>query len=284
MTQRTVVVVGGTGLAGRAVVEEALRRGHRVRSVSRHVPPAARQVVGAEYVAADAVAADAPERLGAAFDGADVVVDTVNGETPATVKVLTAGAASIALAARDAGVGLAVVLSIVNVDRGTAIGYYRTKVAQERVYQASAVPTTLLRAAQFHDFFDRFFGRPTLLGALSRVGTVPYLRGARLQPIDVADVARAVVDVSAGLDAPLDGEARDEGEPGRRTVTVAGPEELDGADLARRWAAAHHSRRVPVGVPLWGWGALFASGDATAPDGRYGRVTYDQWLARTAGA
>ncbi|AEE47362.1 SDR family oxidoreductase [Cellulomonas fimi] len=284
MAERTVVVVGGTGLAGRAVVEEALRRGHRVRAVSRHVPPAARQVLGAEYVAADAVAGDAPARLGAAFAGADVVVDTVNGETPAAAKVLTAGAASIALAARDAGVGLAVVLSIVNVDRGGAVGYYRTKVAQERVYQAGAVPTTLLRAAQFHDFFDRFFGRPTLGGALSRLGTVPYLRGARLQPIDVTDVARAVVDACAAPDAPLDGPVRDEGEPGRRTVTVAGPEELDGRDLARRWAAAHGSRRVPLGLPVPGYGAFFASGDATAPDARYGRVTYDEWLARTARA
>ncbi|GCE78497.1 SDR family oxidoreductase [Cellulomonas biazotea] len=284
MTQRTVVVVGGTGLAGRAVVEEALRRGDRVRAVSRHVPPAARQVVGAEYVAADALAPDAPDLLRAAFDGADTVVDTVNGQTPAAAKVLTAGAASIALAARDAGVGLTVVLSILNVDRGTAVGYYRTKLAQERVHQAGAVPSTVVRAAQFHDFFDTFFGSPTLTGALTRVGTVPYLRGGRFQPIDVTDVARAVVDAAQGPDATVDGDVRDEGEPGRRTISVAGPEEIAAADLARLWADAHGSRRIPVGVPLPGWGPFFASGAAVAPDARYGRVTYADWLARTAEA
>ena len=48
-----IAVAGGTGLAGRAVVEEAVACGHRVRSLSRHLPALEKRVAGAEYLQTD---------------------------------------------------------------------------------------------------------------------------------------------------------------------------------------------------------------------------------------
>jgi len=64
-----IVVIGGTGYTGSAIVAEAASRGHRVTSFSRAVP--ADPVAGAEYVQGDALDGDA---LASAIAGADVVV------------------------------------------------------------------------------------------------------------------------------------------------------------------------------------------------------------------
>ncbi|MDR3106647.1 MAG: NAD(P)H-binding protein, partial [Bifidobacteriaceae bacterium] len=47
----TITILGGTGYAGSALVAEAARRGHQVRSISRKVPDAADQVKDVAYLA-----------------------------------------------------------------------------------------------------------------------------------------------------------------------------------------------------------------------------------------
>jgi uncharacterized protein YbjT (DUF2867 family) len=271
----TVVVLGGTGNAGRAVVREALSRGLTVRVLSRHVPPQddARRVEGAAYVGLDVLgdASLVAEALDGALAGADAVIDASNGMGPASMKVFTTGAERLAAAARRAGVRRVSVLSIANVDRAD-YAYYEAHVAQERTYLRAAevggVPVTIVRATQFHDFLELFFGRDGRLGRWARLGLLPVPRGTKFQSIDLSDVARALVD--AALE---DGPAR--------TWTVGGPEVLDARDMAQRWRRAHGSRRPVLAVPLpGGIGAFFRAGLNLVPDARYGQVTYDEWLAR----
>ncbi|WP_019135234.1 SDR family oxidoreductase, partial [Cellulomonas massiliensis] len=193
-----IVVVGGTGQAGRALVQAAVAQGHDVRVVSRH--PAAGQE-GVRSLRADVLAPD-DGPLRAAFEGADVVVDTLNHQGRDAARVLTTAAQAVARTALAAGVGHVVVLSIAHVDRAPGFAYYRAKVAQEDVYGAAAVPSTVVRATQFHPFLeDLLFGAPTRRGAWSRLGLVPYPRGGRLQPIDLTDVARALLEAAAGPSA-----------------------------------------------------------------------------------
>ncbi|SKC76028.1 SDR family oxidoreductase [Krasilnikoviella flava] len=82
----TIAVVGGTGQAGRAVVREAVARGHAVRVVSRRRPGDLEpSPAGVAHHAADLLADDeaqVADALAAAFDGAHAVVDTSNGMTP----------------------------------------------------------------------------------------------------------------------------------------------------------------------------------------------------------
>lgn len=68
-----ITVIGGTGYAGAAIVEEALRRGHEVKVVSRSAP--AERVSGVTYIEGSAL--DASVR-GEAFDLADAVVSATS--------------------------------------------------------------------------------------------------------------------------------------------------------------------------------------------------------------
>ncbi|MFC7878409.1 SDR family oxidoreductase [Isoptericola sp. NPDC057391] len=274
----TIAVVGGTGQAGRAVAREAASRGHAVRVVSRRRPADLER--GTAHHVVDLLDDDEARvagALAAAFDGADAVVDTSNGMTPAAQAVFTAGALRVAEAAGRAGAGRAVVLSIAAVDR-SGYGYYRAHAEQERVYAAGPVPATIVRATQFHEFLDLFLGRGSRLGAWSRLGLLPYPRGCRFQTIDLRDVARALVDAAEGAD-PL-GVAPTTGPSGAPTATVGGPQVLDARTMAAAWRRSHGSRRLPVGVPLPGaLGEFFRAGRNLVPDAAVGTITYDQWLA-----
>ncbi|GAA1719395.1 NAD(P)H-binding protein [Isoptericola hypogeus] len=273
----TITVVGGTGQAGRAVVREAMARGHDLRVVSRLRPD---DLDGAAHHAVDLLGDDegrVAAALSTAFEGVGAVVDTSNGMLPGAQEVFTTGARRVAQAAGRAGAGRVVVLSIAGVDR-SEYGYYRAHAEQERVYATGPVPATVVRATQFHEFLSLYFGPDSRLGAWSRLGLLPYPRGCRFQTVDLRDVARALVDAAEGID-PL-GVAPRPGPSGARTVTVGGPEVRGARDMARAWRRAHGSRRFLVGVPLPGaLGEFFRAGRNLVPDGAVGTVTYDQWLA-----
>jgi uncharacterized protein YbjT (DUF2867 family) len=278
----SIAVVGGTGAAGRAVVREAAARGHDVRVLSRHAPDDGGRVPGTAHHRVDLLTPDdgaVAAALDAALAGVDAVVDASNGMSPGAMKVFTVGARRLAEAAHRAGAGRVVVLSIVNVDQG-AYGYYRAKAEQERVLAAGGVPTTVVRATQFHEFLELFLGRDGRLGRWARLGLLPVPRGVRFQPIALADVARALVDAAEGT--PPGGGVPGPG-PDATTVTIGGPEVLDARKMAQAWRAAHGSRRPVVGVPLPGpLGEFFRAGRNLVPDHRYGTLTYRAWLRERA--
>jgi hypothetical protein len=66
---------------------------------------------------------------------------------------------------------------------------------------------------------------------------------------------------------------------------VGGPQVLDARDMARAWRKTHGSHRPVVAVPLPGTlGGFFRQGLNVAPDARFGRVSYAEWLARRTGS
>jgi uncharacterized protein YbjT (DUF2867 family) len=256
--------VGGTGLAGRAVVAEAVGRGLRVRVLSRHVPDAGSpvRVAGAEYVAGDILTGAGVQ---AALAGVRALVDTTNGTTRATRPTLTVGARVLTDAAALAGVRRLVLLSIVNVDRSD-FAYYQAKAEQERIYLGAQVDARLVRATQFHDLVATFCH-------LVPFGLATALDGIRFQPIAVADVARALVDQATP------GESTTE-----RTVIVGGPLIQTTRELAELWQRAHGRHGHILTVPLPGrLGDFFRSGQNLAPDRRGGTVTFEEWLASSDG-
>nr|WP_201471412.1 NAD(P)H-binding protein [Microbacterium hydrocarbonoxydans] len=80
-----IVVLGGTGYAGRHIVAEAVSRGHEVIAISRSAPSDA--VDGASYVQGSALE---PASLASAFDGADAVVSSLSPRGDMTDNVLEA--------------------------------------------------------------------------------------------------------------------------------------------------------------------------------------------------
>jgi uncharacterized protein YbjT (DUF2867 family) len=258
----TVLVTGGTGLLGRAVVGELTAAGHTVRVLSRR-PAAPGSVVD---TAVDAVVGDLATGAGldAALRGVDAVVHSASDpRDPQRVDV--EGTGRLVGAARRAGEPHLVHVSIVGIDR-IPWPYYRAKLAAERAVEASGLPWTVLRATQFHEFTD------DLLARLTRLPVVPAPRGWRFQPVDVGEVAARL---AAAVDAG----------PAGRLPDLGGPEVLTVPELTELHLTATGRRRRVVAVPVPVPGAFsraLRAGANLAPAGRAGR-TFAQFLAERTG-
>jgi uncharacterized protein YbjT (DUF2867 family) len=248
-TQRMrIAVIGGTGLIGRAVVEALARDGHEGVAVSRSA--------GVDVVSGDG--------LEAALAGCDAVIDVLNStddEGDGPRRFFTAATKNLLEAGQAAGVGHHVVLSIVGVDRMRGNPHDIGKQHQERLARSGPVPATIVRATQFHDFAG-------MMVSWTRDGDSAFVPPLLVQPVDVGDVAAALVDVASG--------PRDDG-----LIEVAGPDRQDLVDMARRTLAARgESLRLTTG-----WGVPFGvemAGEALlpGPGARIAPTTFDDWLAR----
>src|SRR5262245_13707691 len=134
-----IVVIGGSGLIGKKVVGILRQRGHEVVAAS----PSS----GVDVLTGTGLAA--------AVAGAQVVVDVANSpsfEDKAALAFFETAGRNLFAAEATAGVGHHVALSVVGTDRLLASGYFRAKMAQEKLIQASKTPYTIVRATQFFEF------------------------------------------------------------------------------------------------------------------------------------
>ncbi|MEU5889596.1 NAD(P)H-binding protein [Streptomyces sp. NPDC047461] len=245
----TILVTGGTGTLGRLLAERLRADGHEVRVLSRHAQPYAVDL------------REGGAALDAAVEGVDTVVHCASTQTGGDEKA----ARNLIAAARRAGVGHLVYISIVGVDR-VPFGYYRSKLAVERQVEESGLGWTVLRATQFHDLLVRMFRAM----AKSPVMVVPA--GVSDQPVEVAEVA----DRLAGLAA---------GSPAGRVADLGGPEVRSFESLARAYVKATGRRRAVVNVPLAGKAYRgFRAGGHLAPERAVGKGTFEEYLARRFGS
>lgn len=248
-----IVVVGGTGTAGAAIVRALARRGAEPVPLSR----SGRAIAGAIGVKADIVSG---EGLGDALEGAEAVVDASNSRNPLDQRPFTTGARNVVAAATEAGVERAVVLSILGVDR-SRLTYHRKKLEQEQIYESSPLRTTVVRAAQFHEWSVDMFEAGAPLGA------IPVLLGGRLQPVDVGEVAALCAEEAI---APS----------GTSPIDFAGPEVRVSRDLARAWQSATGARGHIVNGPFPPSMLDYVRSGANLTESRKGRITFEEWLAR----
>jgi uncharacterized protein YbjT (DUF2867 family) len=252
-----IAVAGGTGAAGRRVVEAVRSAGHAAVVLSRSTGVDVTTGAG----------------LDDALVGVSALIDVTNATAvrrTAAEKFFTAATSTLLAAEARAGVGHHVALSIVNCDR-VDLGYYFGKRAQERMVLADA-RGTVLRATQFHEYAGQ-----TL--ALIKGPLVPLPR-MRTQPVSTREVAAALVEAALG-------------EPQGRAADLAGPEPRELIELARLQLEHDGARRwvVPVRVPGRVGRQLREGALVPSADVRRGRDTFEQWLAgqtpsaeRTAGA
>jgi uncharacterized protein YbjT (DUF2867 family) len=241
-----IAVIGGTGLIGSQVARMLNEAGHEAVP---HSPS-----TGIDLLTGAGLAE--------ALQGADVVVNLTNSPTfdEASPAFFQTTMDNLLAAAKDAGVGHAVILSIVGVEQ-VALDYYRAKTLQEDVLKAGPVPYSIVRSTQFYEFMD------SVMSWTSDEHTV-RLPATRVQPIASADIARAVADVAAG--APLQG-----------TRNVAGPEVFTLDELGKITLDARGDQRTVVVDDTAG---MFAAvkGDALIDGGDavIAKTTYREWLAR----
>lgn len=244
----TILVTGGTGTLGRLVTERLRADGHDVRVLSRRSRP-----YGVDLREGGA-------GLDAAVEGVDTIVHCATTQTGGDEKA----AAHLIAAARRAGVGHLVFISIVGVDR-VPFGYYKAKLAIEKMVEESGLGWTVLRATQFHDL------PVTLFKALAKSPVMLLPAGVRDQPIEVAEVADRLAELAAG-------------EPAGRVADMGGPEIRTLESLARAYLKATGRRRPVLNVRLWGKAyAGFRSGGHLTTEHPVGKGTFEDYLTRRFG-
>jgi uncharacterized protein YbjT (DUF2867 family) len=243
-----VLVTGGTGTLGRAVVDRLLEQNTGAFAVAsrRDAPPSSLpyQWVRVDY-------AD-PATVDAALAGTDVVIHCLNNQRDNQPD------RALVDAARRAGTVRLVHISIVGID-GVPLGYYRRKLDTERLIDESGVPYTILRTTQFHDLVAM------VCRQLSRL-PVALAPSIPLQPVEVREVAARMVELAA---AP----------PAGRVADLGGPQVRPVGELMRAYLAAKGMRKrvLPLVLP----GRLFRAvreGQLLAPDHADGQVTFEEYL------
>jgi uncharacterized protein YbjT (DUF2867 family) len=248
MTSR-ILVTGGTGTLGRLTVPLLREADSKVTILSRRGhPPAA----GIEYVAGDLLKGEGIE---IAVDGAETIVHLAGG--PKGDEVATA---NLMRAAARAGVRHVVLISVVGADR-VPIGYFRSKLASERVVRDSGVPWTTLRAAQFHELVLK------VAEAMAKLPVIPVPTGTRFQPVDAGEVAARIAELALGSPLGL-------------VDDIAGPRIHPASELIRGYLDAVGRRRLLLPVRLPGKGArALRAGANLAPGRAVGRRTWEEFLA-----
>ena len=248
-----IVVIGGTGLIGSKTVAILRQGGHEVIAAS---PNSGVNTITGEGVK-EAVA------------GAQVVIDLANSpsfEDKAVLEFFETAGRNLLPAEAAASVRHHVALSIVAVDR-TENGYFRGKLAQEKLIEASGIPYTIIRSTQFMEFL-RGIADSSADG--NRVRLPPVL----FQPIAADDIAPIVAGVAFA--APRGG-----------IVEIAGPERAPFNEIVARYLKAVGDPRVVVRDPEAGYFGGRVEERSLVPLGeaRLGRIGLDEWLRRSrAGA
>src|SRR5712671_2495516 len=244
-----IVVIGGTGLIGSKTVA-ILRRGNN-EVVAASPQSGINSITG--------------EGLNEAMAGAQVVIDLANSpsfEDKAVLEFFETSGRNLLAAEAAAGIRHHVALSIVGTDRSDN-GYFRAKVAQEKLIEASGIPYTIIRSTQFMEFLHG-------IAASSADGNMIRLSPGLFQPIAADDVAAIVADVA--LAAPRSG-----------IVEIAGPERAPFNEIVARYLKAVGDPRVVVSDPeaRYFGGQVEERSLVPLGEARLGRIGFDEWLRRS---
>jgi uncharacterized protein YbjT (DUF2867 family) len=248
-----IVIFGGSGLIGTKLVKNLRERGNEVIGASPR----------------SGVNAVTGEGLDEVLAGAQVVVDVMNSpswEDAAVLKFFDTSTRNLLAAESKAGVRHHVALSVVGTERLQESGYFRAKMAQERLIATSGNPYTIVRATQFFEF----------LGGIAEAGAdgqVIRLPPALMQPMSADDVAAALADHALG--APLN-----------LIIEIAGPEVMGIDEAVRKFlVATGDARRVitDVKAPYYGTKVIERT---LMPDNaaRFGPTRLEDWLGHVANA
>jgi len=248
-----IVVIGGTGLIGTKTVTILRQGGHEVVAASPR--SGINTITG--------------KGLKEALAGAQVVIDLANSpsfEDKAVLEFFETSGRNLLAAEAAAGVRHHVALSIVGTDRTPDNGYFRAKVAQEKLIEASGIPYTIIRATQFMEFLGG-------IAASSADGNTVRLSPGLFQPIAADDVAPIVAEVA--LAAPRGG-----------IVEIAGPERAPFNETIARYLKAVGDPREVVRDPeaRYFGGRVEERSLVPLGEARLGRIGLDEWLRRSRAA
>jgi uncharacterized protein YbjT (DUF2867 family) len=244
-----IVVIGGTGLIGSKLVKKLHDHGHEA-------------VAAAPNTGVNTLTG---EGLSEVMKGASVVVDVSNSpswDDKAVLNFFETSTRNLLSHEGAAEVGHHVALSVVGTDQLSESGYFRAKIAQEKLIKESPIPYTIIHATQFFEFLKG-------LADISMVGDKVHLPPVLFQPMAADDVASAVARVAVG--PPVNG-----------TVEIGGPEQFRLDELVQRRLAALKDPREVIADPNALYSGARVSSTTLVPGqkARLGETRFETWLAQ----
>jgi uncharacterized protein YbjT (DUF2867 family) len=246
-----IVVIGGTGLIGSKLVNKVREHGHEA------IPAAPNTGVNTLT----------GEGLAEVLKGASTVVDVSNSpswEDAAVLNFFETSTHNLLTYGAAAGVRHHVALSVVGTDRLSESGYFRAKIAQEKLIQESSIPYSIVRATQFFEFLKG-------LADISMVGDKVHLPPVLFQPMAADDVASGVASVAVAQ--PVNGMAE-----------IGGPEQFRVDELVRRRLASLKDPREVIADSNARYSGAKIAEKTLVPgnNARLGHTTFENWLTQSA--
>ena len=246
-----IVVIGGSGLIGSKLVKKLGAQGHQ--AVAASPTSGVNTLTG--------------EGLAEVLKGASVVVDVSNSpswEDEAVLQFFEISTRNLLTSEAAAGAGHHVALSVVGTDQLSESGYFRAKIAQEKLIRESSIPYSIVHATQFFEFLKG-------LADISVGGGTVRLPPVLFQPMAADDVASGVARVAIG--PPING-----------IVEIAGPQQFRVDELVRRRLASLKDPREVIGDPHARYDGAEVGERTLLPgkDARLGETRFDTWLNQSA--
>src|SRR5437773_8478728 len=250
-TTMKIVVIGGTGLLGSKVVNKLRQHGHQAVAASPN--PGGNTLTS--------------EGLDEVLKHASVLVDVSNSpswDDAAVLNFFETSTQNLLTYEGAARVGHHVALSVVGTDRLSESGYFRAKIAQEKLIRESSIPYSIVHAPQFFEFLKG-------IADISMAGGKVHLPPVLFQPMAADDVASGVARVAVG--PPVNG-----------IVEIAGPEQFRVDELVRRRLASLKDPREVIADPNARYDGAKASEKTLLPDNnaRLGDIRFETWLTQPA--
>lgn len=267
-----ILVTGGTGHLGRAIVAGLKQDGHQVRVLARR--PGDDPAV--EWLRGDLATG---EGVTSAVTGVETVIHAATNSPAAQrgrlrprdfvrspTDVDIDGTKALLAAAEDEAVQHFIHVSIVGLRHTARVSpYSRVKIAAEELVRNSAVPWSIVRATPFYWLLDR------MLASMVKHSIVLLPTDVRVEPVDSDDFAAFVV---ACVTDGRRGERED----------FAGPEALTLRELLEQYLAARGLQRRIWNAPLPRRAKSALEAGNTSPAARRGATTWTEWLRRSAAA
>ena len=248
-----IAVIGGTGLIGSKLVNKLREHGHEA------VPAAPNTGVNTLT----------GEGLAEVLKDTSVVVDVSNSpswDDAAVLNFFETSTRNLLSYGAAAGVGHHVALSVVGTDQLSESGYFRAKIAQEKLIRMHLppIPYAIIHATQFFEFLKG-------LADISIVGGKVHLPPVLFQPMAADDVATAVGKIA--VSAPLNG-----------IVEIGGPEQFRMDELVRRRLALLKDPREVIADPNALYSGAKISEKTLVPgnNARLGETRFETWLTQPA--
>jgi uncharacterized protein YbjT (DUF2867 family) len=246
-TMMKIIVIGGTGLIGSKLVKKLREHGHEAIAASPN--SGVNSVTG--------------EGLAEVLKGASVAVDVSNSpswEDAAVLEFFEKSTRNLLSYEAAAGIRHHVALSVVGTQRLAESGYFRAKIAQEKLIKESSIPYSIIHATQFFEFLKG-------LADISMVGNKVHLPPVLFQPMAADDVASGVATIAVG--PPVNG-----------TVEIGGPEEFRVDELVQRRLASLKDSRQVIADPKARYAGAILSETTLVPakSARLGETRFETWL------